>query len=247
MEGTGVTRLLLQRLPPFLFLCFLLPAAGQPSDSARVIHLVDAAVQARVENVLAFTDVEHYAVYRGKDQAHPVAEMTVRDSYKKGAGKTYTILSQSGSSIVQKFGLQPLLESETRINQPANVASSWFTSANYDMQLKSVGIQHLNGRACYALAIAPRRQAPNLIDGTIWVDASDGTLVKIDGVASKSPSVFAGTTHMMREYRNIEGFAMATHARAESSSFLFGRTVVLIDYSDYHLVLHTPSDGASRR
>jgi len=30
---------------------------------------------------------------------------------------------------------------------------------------------------------------------------------------------------------------MATHARAESSSMLFGRTVVVIDYSDYHFEL----------
>jgi hypothetical protein len=30
---------------------------------------------------------------------------------------------------------------------------------------------------------------------------------------------------------------MATHARAESSSPLFGRTVVVIDYSDYHFDL----------
>ncbi|MFP5204537.1 MAG: hypothetical protein ACLGP3_09155 [Acidobacteriota bacterium] len=229
--------MLLQRICPFLLLWLGLPVPGraQPSDEARVIRLVDAAVQSRVENVLAFTDIEHYAVYRGKDQTHPVAEMTVRDTYTKGSGKTYTILSQSGSSIVQKLGLQPLLENETRINQPANVASSWFTSANFAMKLQAGGPRQLNGRACYVLAIAPRQKAPNLIQGAIWVDAADGSLAQVDGVASKSPSIFAGTTRMMRTYRNIDGFAMAVHARAESSSFLFGHTVVLIDYGDYRL------------
>ena len=231
------------RLIPFLWLC--LPVPGQQPDAARVIRLVDAAVQTRVENVLAFSDIEHYAVYRGKDSSHPVAEMTVRDSYNKASGKTYTILSQSGSSIVQKIGLQPLLENETRINRPAKVASAWFTSANYDMKLKPGGIQHLNGRACYALAITPKQKAPNLIDGTLWVDASDGAIVQVQGTPSKSPSILAGTTHMMREYRNIDGYAMATHARAESSSFLFRRTVVLIDYSDYRLVLRTPSKASA--
>jgi hypothetical protein len=237
--------LLLQRLRPLLCLLIFSPAAGQQPDSARVIQLVDAAVQARVENVLAFTDVEHYAVYRGKDSSQPVAQMTVRDSYKKGSGKTYTILSQSGSAVVLKLGLRPLLDNETRINQPGQVAASWFTSANYSMKLKPGGIQDLNGRACYALAIAPKQKAPNLIDGTLWVDASDGSIVQVQGAPSKSPSIFAGTTHMMREYRNIDGYAMATHARAESSSFLFGRTVVVIDYSDYHLVLRTPSVGTA--
>ena len=42
---------------------------------------------------------------------------------------------------------------------------------------------------------------------------------------------------MMRQYMQLEGYPMATHARAESRSFLFGRTVVTIDYSDYKLQL----------
>ena len=76
-----------------------------------------------------------------------------------------------------------------------------------------------------------------MVAGTLWADAKDGTLVQIDGVASKKPSVFAGATHMMRRYANIDGFSMAMHARAESSSALFGRTVVVIDYSGYQLQL----------
>ncbi len=213
-------------------------AAADPApepDSASVIRMIDAEVQHRVQTVLGFTDIEHYRVFRGGDETHPVAEMTAKDTYRKGAGKTYTMLSRSGSEIVQKFGLNPLIENEERINNPATVAQSWFTSANYTMKLKPGGIQKLNGRDCYLLSIAPKQKAPQMIDGTLWVDARDGSIAQVDGVASKSPSPFAGTTHMMRQYTQIDGFPMATHARAESSSLLFGRTVVLIDYSDYHL------------
>jgi hypothetical protein len=46
-----------------------------------------------------------------------------------------------------------------------------------------------------------------------------------------------GATHLMRQYTNISGFAMALHARAESNSMIFGRTVVTIDYSNYQLQL----------
>jgi hypothetical protein len=42
---------------------------------------------------------------------------------------------------------------------------------------------------------------------------------------------------MTRQYINVNGFAMATHARAVANSFLFGQTVVTIDYSDYHIQL----------
>lgn len=208
---------------------------AQQPDSAAVIRLVDSEVADRVANVLGFTDIEHYFVYRDSDESHPVAEMTVKDSYTKGIGKTYTILSQSGSGIVMRFGLKPLLDNEKTINLPGNVEQSWFTSANYTMNLKSAGVEKTNGRDCYALEITPRQKAPNMIDGALWVDARDGSIVEVEGVASKSPSIWAGTTHMVRQYVNIDGYPMATHARAESNSFLFGRTVVVIDYSDYHL------------
>jgi hypothetical protein len=220
-------------------ICILLsiraPGLTQEHDPAAVIRLVDAAVATRFENILGFTDVEHYAVYRGGDELHPVAEMTVKDTYKKGVGKTYSVLSQSGSSILLHFGLKPLLDNEQIINQLGNVEKSWFNSANYAMMLKDGNVQKLNGRDCFALDVKPKEVAPNLIIGTIWVDAQDGTLVQIDGVASKNPSAFSGATHLTRQYANVDGYSMAIHARAESDSALFGRTVVTIDYSNYKL------------
>jgi hypothetical protein len=89
------------------------------------------------------------------------------------------------------------------------------------------------------LALTPRRKAPYLIEGTLWVDTQDGTIVKIEGIGSKSPSIFTGPTHMMRQYANIDGFAEATRARAESSSVLLGKTVVTIDYSGYQIRLQS--------
>lgn len=212
-----------------------LPA--QQPDPAAVIHDLDAANISRHNNVLEYSNIEHYVVLRGQDQTHPAAEMTVRVTYKKGAGKSYTVLHQSGSSIVLKYGLYPLLEHEKAISDPSRVSQSWFTTANYDMQLKPGAKRVIDGRNCVAVAIVPHRKAPNMIEGTLWVDARDHTLVEVEGVASKRPSVFAGTTSMTRRYVKMTGYAMATHAHAESSSFLFGRTAVNIDYSDYQFQL----------
>jgi hypothetical protein len=210
-------------------------AAQQPD--AAIIRDLDAANQARFDSVLTFTDVEHYSVFRGGDEVHPAAEMTVKMTYKKGIGKDYVVLSKSGSSLIQKIGLQPLLDNEKAINDPAKVARSWFNSTNYEMRLKPGASHMIDGRPCLAVAITPRHKAPNMIEGTVWVDAETHTLVQVEGVASRSPSVFAGSTKMMRRYANMQGYAMATLARAESISMLFGKTVVTIDYSDYHFQL----------
>jgi hypothetical protein len=207
---------------------------AQQLDQAAVIRGVDAAVLSRVNRIAGYTVTEHYAVYRGADETHSVAEMTVKTTYRRETGKSYEVVSQGGSAIIRRLGLDPILDSEKDINRPENVEHSWISSENYDMTLKP-GTQIQDGRECLVLAINPKRKAPNLIVGTLWVDAKDYTIVRLEGVASKAPSVFAGTTHMMRQYEQVEGFAMATHARAESSTFLYGKTVVTIDYTGYDI------------
>lgn len=225
----------------YLLLCFASTgiAWSQQPDQSAVIRGIDAAVLYRVNKVAGYTVTEHYAVFRGSDETHSAAEMTVKTTYRRESGKSYTVLSSSGSAVIRKFGLDPILEREKEINLPGQVEQSWITSANYNMTLKS-GLQTVDGRPCYVLSIIPKRKAPNLIVGTIWVDAKDDTIVRLEGVASKAPSIFAGTTHMRRDYRNIDGFSMATHARAESSTMFYGKTVVTIDYFGYQIQLRQP-------
>jgi hypothetical protein len=216
------------------------PLSAQQVNGASVIQEIDNAALTRIDHVLSYTVIEHYSLFRNGDETHPAAEMTVKTLYRKGTGKSYTILSQTGSSLLQKFVLAPLLDNEKTINQPGNVEKSWFTSSNYAMNLKAGVAQQMNGHDCLAVDVAPKRKAPNMLIGTLWVDATDGSIVEIDGVSSHSPSMFSGPAKMMRQYATIDGFSMATHARAESDSTLFGRTILTIDYSDYQLQL-TPA------
>jgi hypothetical protein len=224
-------------------LAFFLASSGafassaQQPDSASVIQLVDAAVKARVDHVASYTVTEHYAVYRNHDEAHPAAEMTVKTEYRQESGKSYTILSESGSEFIRKHVLSTLLENETRLNLPGNREASWITSANYEMKLKSGSIHRIDGRDCYVLAISPKRKATNMIEGTLWVDARDGSIVRIEGTATQSPSILTGAAKVMRRYTSVSGYGMATQARAVSESFLLGQTVVTIDYRDYQIQL----------
>jgi hypothetical protein len=199
--------------------------------------MVDAGVMARVNAIQGYTVLEHYTVYRGADEVHPLAEMTVRTTYTRETGKNYEILSESGSAIARKFVFAPLLENEKAINLPAAVHESWLISANYDMKIQPGGPRQIDGRACIGIAINPKRKAPNLVEGTLWVDQNDGAIVRVEGVSSKSPSLFTGATHMMRQYGNVNGFPMAYHARAESDSFFVGHVVLTIDYHDYKIRL----------
>jgi hypothetical protein len=212
----------------------VLPQIPQP-DEASVVQHVDAAIKARFEAVQSFTVIEHYNVYRNGGETDPAAQMTVKTTYNKDTGKSYSILSESGSEILKHFVLDALLENEKHINEPGNREASWFTSANYELKLLPGGIHRVDGRDCYALSMNPRQKASNLIQGSMWVDAKDFSTVRIEGISTKSPSMLTGPSHVMRQYALFHGFAQATHARAESDSALFGKTVVTIDYSDYEI------------
>src|SRR5579859_5167737 len=138
-------------------------AHAQERDEAAIIHRIDAEARDGYENVAGFTVREHYIVFRGDDQTHPAAEMTVDTTYRKGTGNTYSIVSQSGSSVIRRFGLQPLLDQEKTINEPATVEKSWFTSANYEMHLKPGATRNVEGRDCIAVSLKPKHKAPNMI------------------------------------------------------------------------------------
>lgn len=235
MKAIGIRRRISLLLPVIVLLAFRASVLPQQLDEASVVRRIDEAVKARFDAVLSFTVIEHYAVYRNNDETHPAAEMTVKTAYSKDTGKSYQILSESGSAILRKYVLDSLLENEKRINQPANRQASWFTSANYEMKLLPGGMQHVDGRDCLALSLKPKDKATNLIDGTLWVDANDYSTVQIKGVATRSPSMFSDPAQVMRQYVSISGFAQAIHARAASSSMLFGPTVVVIDYNDYKI------------
>jgi len=223
--------------------CGAFAAAVQAGDSQAIIPLVDASVAHRDGNLLSYTVNEHYRVYRGADHEHPAAEMVVKTLYRKDTGKTFTIVSQSGSHLLLTELLGHVLDSETLMTQPANRSRVVLTSVNYTMRPN--GAENVNGVDCVRISINPKTSSPYLFKGTIWVNAKDGDIVKLEGVTSKSASVLTGATRVSRVYGAIDGLPMATHATADASSWLLGSTTIDIDYTGYQMTMQatTPAAG----
>jgi hypothetical protein len=201
-----------------------------------VIQGVDASVKNRIDRIADYSVTEHYVVFRGKDE-HPAAEMVVQTVYRKETGKSYTILSQKGSSIWRNEVLGTLLDNEKKMSQPGNVETALINSSNYEMKLDANPRQGLNGRDCLVLDITPRRNSEYLFRGKLWVDSHDFEIVQLKGTASKSATFLARAAEVSRQYAEIEGLPMATHAEAVSGSALLGQPVVKIDYMNYKIDL----------
>jgi hypothetical protein len=220
-----------------LIVPFLAVQAQQAPDIRTIIRGVDSAVNNRIDRLAGYTVTEHYAVFRGHNRTQPAAEMLVKTTYTKEGGKSYTILSQSGSSLWRNEVLGTLLDNERRMSQPGNVQTALINSANYDMKLDKNSSQNIDGRACLVLDITPKRTSQYLFKGMLWVDAHDFAIVQLKGTASKSAFILASAAEVSRVYADIQGLPMATHANAVSGSALLGQTEVKIDYSDYQLNL----------
>jgi hypothetical protein len=216
---------------------FTLGVSAQQANTASAVRGIDAAVAARIDHVVSYSVTEHYAVYRGGDESKPAAEMTVRTDYRKDQGKNYTILAQSGSSLLRNQLLGSVLDNEKQMSLPGTRETVLINSANYRMELKSAATQPLDGHDCLVLALTPRRNSPSLFQGTLWVDAHNFNIVQLEGTAAKSHSFLTGPAQVLRQYAPVAGFPMAAHARATSKSSLLGMTTIKIDYSGYQVQL----------
>ncbi len=164
----------------------------------------------------------------------PLRRWWLEPRTRREVGKNFSIVSETGPLLLRKM-LETILDSERKMTQPANRATAVITPGNYEMTVNE--LETVEGRNCMTVAIKPRRVSPYLFNGTIWVDARDQSIVQLQGVAAKSPSMLTGPSEVFRQYTLIDGFSMATHAKAVSNSSLLGQTIIKIDYTGYQMQL----------
>jgi len=223
-----------------ILVCTWSSAFAQPglSDSERdseIVQRIDAAVLNRSQHIAAYNVQELYSIYRNGESS-PSAQVIVKTVYNRATGKEYTPISATGSSLLRNVIIDKVLASEKEMAKAANRESVSVTSANYEMS-PVPGKVSLNGRDCILVTLKARRKVPHLMNGKAWFDASDFTLVHLEGAPAQSVSIFAGDMQGTRDYDRIEGFSMAQHAEMHTHNFLFGSTVLRIDYSNYQIQL----------
>jgi hypothetical protein len=163
----------------------------------QVIRGIDAAVQHRAQSVASYTVQELYSIYRNGEAA-PSAQVTVKTVYTRNSGKEYTTVSSTGSSLIRSAVVDKVLAHEKEMAMASNRERVAITSSNYEMTLLP-GIEWRNGRDCVVVELKARRKIPYLFNGKAWFDASDQTLVHIEGAPAASASFFAGETRGLRE------------------------------------------------
>jgi hypothetical protein len=188
----------------------------------------------RARDLLSFQATRDYQLHYGGFPSTLAAEMRVKVSYTAPGKKEFIIESESGSKLLLNRVLHRLLESEKESgSDEANRAAVDLTTANYTFTL--LGCAPGEGRPRYVVQVVPLRDNKYLYRGTVWIDATDFAVTRIEAQPGKNPSFWMKRTLIDHEYQKVDGFYLPALNRTVTDVRLGGKAVLTIRYGDYKL------------
>jgi outer membrane lipoprotein-sorting protein len=204
------------------------PTAGEVV--ARMIEL-DAQRQVQLNG---YTATRHYVAVNKQRKAEMLVAVTCADD----GAKQFSILSEEGSRSIRKHVFYKMLKEETEASRRGTRNSTRITPANYEFRL--TGNDIVDGRPAYMLQVTPKEENKYLIDGRIWVDATDYSIVRIEGRPARNPSFWTRSVHFVHTYQKVGPFWFAASTHSVSQIRIFGDAELTIENSGY--TLNTPGN-----
>jgi len=106
--------------------------------------------------------------------------------------------------------------------------------------------RYSGGRSGAGFAATPRGENDYLLRGTIWVNAEDFAVQRIEGEPAKRHSILIKRVHFVHEFAKFGEFWFPVHHRSETELRLFGKATLEIDYSGYQWDVRHPSRESER-
>ena len=203
---------------------------GNPLPSADDVVTKMLELDARRQSELTgYTAVRRYVAANKQRRA----EMLVRVSCDSNGAKQFTIVSEQGSGAIRKYVFQKLLTEEAEASRRGNRNSNRLTPDNYEFHM--LAQETLDNGPAYVLKVVPKTANKYLIDGKVWVDATDYSIIRIEGKPARNPSFWVRSVHFEHTYQKVRQFWFAQSTRSDTQLRVFGDSVLTIDTSDYLL------------
>jgi hypothetical protein len=223
----------------FVFVLLIAPVfvrsqAASAGDAASVTttEIVQQLVEHNQDRALRlphYTSERHYHLeYHGLPHAAE-ASMDVEATGDGASSRSFRVLSESGSHLLINHVLKKLLASEEEgVHDQSETA---LTPANYLFTL--AGSVTENGRQLYVLKVEPKVARKLLYRGTIWVDAQDYAVVRIEAEPAQHLSFWVTNTEIHHVYAKTGDFWLPELDKSESKVRLGGTATLTIDYGTY--------------
>jgi hypothetical protein len=152
------------------------------------------------------------------------ARLTAWTSLDPVQGFQYSIVDESGSSIVRQKVLRAALEGERFLRANGEVEKGALTPSNYEFSGGSQAEENL-----IRIGIHPKRHDTMLIEGSILLTDPDGDLARIEGSLIKRPSIWTREVHVVRRYERINGIRVPVSMQSTAR-------VVIVGHSTFSMV-----------
>jgi hypothetical protein len=217
-----------------LLILFMPTQARSDSVMPDVDDVISAMLQREADRRSAFEGYSGVRTYVLENEAHHKrAEMTVRIECHPDGVKEFEVLSSTGWGGARKHVFPRLLEAEAAASKPGSGDDSRVTPENYSFSM--IGSEEIDGRTAYAIEVTPRVPKKYLIRGTIWVDATDYAIVRIQGSPARNPSFFIKSVEFTHMYQKAGPLWLPASDVSLSDARIFGPTRLTILYHDYEL------------
>ncbi|HEV3216466.1 MAG TPA: hypothetical protein VGZ27_12125 [Vicinamibacterales bacterium] len=177
-------------------------ASGAGANASRS----DAVLLQRFIDDIERTPVAYQAVRRLEASSAKLNEsawMEAFTEYNPATGFRYRIMGQGGSNRIRNRVLKSVLEAERENSTQSEWRKGAINRDNYDFNFDS-----RTDDGMIKLQLSPRRRDTRLVDGAAFVSSRSGTLIRLQGRLSKSPSFWVRWVDVTRHYSLVEGTMM---------------------------------------
>lgn len=202
-----------------------------PLTAEQIVAQMQRHDQMRTAQLQSYASLRHYRVEYHGFFTNLAADLAVEVRYNAATGKSFQIVSQSGSRLLVDDVLKRAVDSEKEA--ATDKRSTALTPANYRFQLE--GGATLQGRPVYLLDVEPIKPSKFLYQGKIWVDAADFAVVQIEATPAQNPSFWIKRTLIHFESAKTCDFWLPARNRSETRVRIGGTAVLTIDYGSYRI------------
>ena len=204
----------------FPLVALALPATAQRPVTSPIIDLVVAHNSAPPRQYRALRRLDAQS-----DRLGNSAWIEAWTDVAPGKGFTYKIVGEGGSGFVRGKVLRPWLDHEKKMWTAGDPERASLTHENYAFADKGLTPDGLAW-----LSVKSRRKDLLLVDGSIYVNAEDGDLVRIEGRLTKTPSFWTRRVEVVRHYQRINGVHVPVAIESIANVLIAGRSTFKMIY-----------------
>jgi len=250
-DRRSLTEVTLSACFPLLLAAVVLvgaPAAWPQAEPALPALTSEQVVQRLMEkNQERAQSLQHYVgkrSYRLEYRGFPTsveAAMDVEVNFDAPATKRFTIVSATGSKMIQNRVFHRLLESEQQAGDADNRKHTELGPDNYIFTLAGT-----EGTS-YVLNVEPKVESRFLYRGKIWVDAHDFAVTRIEAQPARNPSFWTTKSLIHHTYQKVDsGFYLPKENKTVTSVRMGGVATLTIEYQSYQVTAAQPLTSARK-